>query len=91
MLQSFGLVNLPEDAIKSAIQDCTCLPLHAIQAPAQTTQVEATHNAEIMSDVPATVDNKPTHIQGQPELKEESKAEAVKEEEPVNANVRCYL
>jgi hypothetical protein len=55
------------------------------QAPAQTPQVEATHNAEIKSNSPATVDNKPDHVDGQPEkpeLKEEPKAEAVKAEEP---------
>ncbi|MEB0301532.1 hypothetical protein [Mucilaginibacter sp. 5C4] len=55
------------------------------QAPAQTPQVEATHNAEIKTDSPATVDNKSAHIDGQPEkpeLKEEPKAEAVKVAEP---------
>ena len=55
------------------------------QAPAQTPKVEATHNAEIKSDSPATVDNKPAHVDGQPEkpeLKEEPKAEAVKVAEP---------
>src|SRR5476651_1482164 len=55
------------------------------QAPAQTPKVEATHTAEIKSDSPATVDNKPAHVDGQPEkpeLKEEPKAEAVKAEEP---------
>ena len=55
------------------------------QVPAQTPQVEATHNAEIKSDSPATVDNKPAHVDGQPEkpeLKEEPKAEAVKVAEP---------
>ncbi|GAB2977421.1 hypothetical protein GCM10027049_10660 [Mucilaginibacter puniceus] len=48
------------------------------QAPAQTPEVEATHNAEIKSDSPATVDNKLAHVNGQPEkseLKEEPKAE----------------
>lgn len=56
------------------------------QAPAQAPQVEATHNAEIKIDSPATVDNKPAHIDGQPEkpeLKEEPKAEAVKVAEPI--------
>lgn len=55
------------------------------QAPAQTPQVEATHNAEIKSDSSATVDNKPAHVDSQPEkpeLKEEPKAEAVKVAEP---------
>jgi len=55
------------------------------QTPAQTPKVEATHNAEIKSDSPATVDNKPAHVDGQPEkpeLKEEPKAEAVKVAEP---------
>ena len=55
------------------------------QAPAQTPKVEATHHAEIKSDSPATVDNQPAHIDGQPEkpeLKEEPKAEAVKVAEP---------
>jgi len=55
------------------------------QPPAQNPKVEATHHAEIKSDSPATVDNKPAHIDGQPEkpeLKEEPKAEAVKVAEP---------
>ena len=55
------------------------------QTPAQAQKVEATHNVEIKSDSPATVDNKPAHIDGQPEkpeLKEEPKAEAVKVAEP---------
>ena len=55
------------------------------QTPAQTPQIEATHNAEIKTDSPATVDNKPAHLDGQPEkpeLKEEPKAEAVKVAEP---------
>jgi len=55
------------------------------QAAAQTPKVEATNNAEIKSDSPATVDNKPAHVDGQPEkpeLKEEPKAGAIKVEEP---------
>jgi hypothetical protein len=55
------------------------------QPSAQTPKVEATQHAEIKSDSPATVDNKPAHIDGQPEkpeLKEEPKAEAVKVAEP---------
>ena len=55
------------------------------QVPAQTPQVEATHKAEIKTNSPATVDNKPAHIDGQPEkpeLKEDPKAEAVKVAEP---------
>ena len=54
------------------------------QTPAQTTQIEATHNAEIKSDSPATVDNQPAHIapyttgQG---IDEAPKAEEVKAEE----------
>ncbi|MEB0261784.1 hypothetical protein [Mucilaginibacter sp. 10I4] len=51
------------------------------QAPAQTPKIEATHNAEIKGDSLATVDNKPAHIDGQPEkpeLKEEPKAAEVK-------------
>ena len=40
------------------------------QTPAQTPKVEATHNAEIKTDSPATVDNKPAHIDGQPEKPE---------------------
>jgi hypothetical protein len=55
------------------------------QTPAQTPKVEATHHAEIKSDSPATVGNKPGHIDGQPEkpeLKEEPKAGAVKVAEP---------
>jgi hypothetical protein len=54
------------------------------QTPAQTPKVEATHNPEIKGDSPVTVDNKPAHVNGQPEkpeLKEEPKAEAVKVEE----------
>ena len=55
------------------------------QTPAQTPKVEATHNAEIKSDSPATVDNKPAHIvpyntgQG---IDEALKGEQVKAEEP---------
>jgi hypothetical protein len=55
------------------------------QAPAQTPQIEATHNAEIKSDSPATVDNKPAHVapyttgQG---IDEAPKGEQVKAEEP---------
>ena len=55
------------------------------QTPAQTPKVEATHNAEIKSDSPATVDNKPTHVapyttgQG---VDETPVAEQVKAEEP---------
>ena len=55
------------------------------QQPAQIPKVEATYHAEIKSDSPATVDNKPAHVDGQPEkpeLKEEPKAEALKVAEP---------
>ncbi|MCO5951016.1 hypothetical protein [Mucilaginibacter flavidus] len=54
------------------------------QTPAQTTQIEATKTAEVKSDSPATVDNKPAYVapyttgQG---IDEAPKAEEVKAEE----------
>ena len=74
--------NRPSLTQKEAKEDAKATD----QTPAQTPKVEATHNAEIKIDSPATVDNKPAHIDGQPEkpeLKEEPKAEAVKVAEPI--------
>ena len=55
------------------------------QIPAQISEIEASNNAEIKTDKPATVDNKPAYIEEQPEkteLKQAPQAEPIKAEEP---------
>ncbi|MCO5950913.1 hypothetical protein [Mucilaginibacter flavidus] len=73
--------NRPSLTQKEAKEDAKATD----QTPAQTPKVEATHNAEIKSDSPATVDNQPAHVapyttgQG---IDEAPIAEQVKAEEP---------